>query len=76
MVVEAASANSAFARVREVEGQRHVAQLGRHLLVVAAVYVRICFEPNGEDSCGVRQDRKSCGESHMKAHQWSCADDE
>lgn len=74
MVVEAASANSAFAHVREVEGQRHVWRLGRRLLVVA-VCVRICFALNGADSFGVRQDRWSCGESHMKAHRWSCAGD-
>lgn len=75
MVVEAASANSAFAHVREVEGQRHAWRLGRRLLVVV-VCARICFALNGADSFGARQDRWSCGESHMKAHQWSCAGDE
>ena len=75
MVEEAAFANSAFAHAPEVEGQTHAWQLGRHPLVAVAVCVRICFALNGADSFGVRQDRWSCGESHMKAHRWSCAGD-
>lgn len=75
MAVEVAFVSSAFAHVREAEGQRHAWQLGRHLPLAVAVCVQICFALNGEDSCGVRQDRKRCGASHMKARRWSCAGD-
>jgi hypothetical protein len=56
MVVEAAFASSAFARVREVEGQRHAWQLGHHLPVAVAACVRICSALNGGDSCEAIQD--------------------